>query len=58
VKKEEEEVTQAERVAVVRAAVRWAKNMLVEVLGNHSKHLSPGEREPIKRAIEALGEFR
>jgi uncharacterized protein YbgA (DUF1722 family) len=51
-------MTEAERIIVVRSAVRWTTNILVEVMGNHSKYLNEEQRSAIKRAIEALGDFK
>jgi hypothetical protein len=51
-------MTPEARVEIVRAAVRWATNILVEVAGNHSRWLTDTQRDAVKRAIEALGDFR
>jgi hypothetical protein len=51
-------MTPEARVAVIRAAVRWSTNMLVEVMGNHGGHLTDSQRDAVKRALEALSEFQ
>jgi hypothetical protein len=43
---------------VVENAVRWAMNMLVDVLANHSRALAEPQREALKRAVSALADYR
>lgn len=46
--------TRESRESVARSAVRWARNMLVDVLGNHGGYISPDLRKAIRDAVEAL----
>lgn len=46
-----------DREAVVLAAIRWSRNMLSEVLGNHGGAIDPKIRDIVSRAIEALSEI-
>ena len=45
------------RRAVVEHAVRWALNMVAEVLLNHGSHMSERQRGPLKRASQCLQSF-
>ena len=38
------------------AAIRWANNMLVEVLGNHGERLDGPARDKLKAVVTALDE--
>lgn len=38
------------------SGVRWASNILVELLGNHHAVIDPRAREQMKIAVAALGE--
>lgn len=44
--------------AIVKNAVRWSCNILVEVLGNYGQWLSSERRDAIKTAVAALQEVR
>lgn len=48
--------TQEAREAVVLVAVRWSRNMLAEVLGNHGGSIDAKLRDVVRRAIDALSE--
>lgn len=45
------------RIELVAQAVRFAKNMIVEVIGNHSRVLSPASQKCLRDATAALSEF-
>jgi hypothetical protein len=45
------------RKAVIDNAVRWCNNILVEVMGNHGRVLSDEQRDCIRTATQALGDF-
>ena len=42
------------REEIVLHAVRWAANMLVEVLSNYGSHLSDSDRDELKQATLCL----
>jgi hypothetical protein len=42
----------------VEAGVRWANNILVEIQGNHGRHLDPARRDALRAACSALSDFR
>lgn len=44
------------RVAIVEHAIRWATNILVEVLHNHGRALPQEVRIPLHDAIQKLGD--
>ena len=44
--------------AEVEAGVRWANNILVEIQGNHGRHLDPARRDALRAACSALSDFR
>jgi hypothetical protein len=44
------------REEIVNHAVRWANNMLSEVLHNHGSILRPESRGFLRKAINALGD--
>lgn len=46
------------RREIVAHAVRWANNMLVEVIHNHGGVLSMDERNALADATRALNEFQ
>lgn len=50
-------LTDQTRKEIVAHAVRWGRNMLVEVVGNHAKILTPEQRDCLKEATAALGRF-
>jgi len=45
------------QVELIAQAVRFAKNMVVEVVGNYSKVLSPDSQNCLRKATAALSEF-
>ena len=49
--------TKAARETAVDHAVRWASNILVEVLSNHGEHLPETKRRHLRAAIQELGEY-
>lgn len=46
------------KLELLRHAVRWAANILVEVQGNYGEALSPGKRVQLHNAIQALSDFQ
>lgn len=46
------------RETETRAAVRWSMNMLVEVLGNHGRHIHDKDRDCLRSAIRELAKYR
>lgn len=48
----------AEAQHVVTCAARWASNIIVEVVNNHGRYISPEQREALKDASAALGRFQ
>lgn len=42
---------------VASNAVRWAGNILAEVLTNHGRFLTDAERAGLKKALDGLAEF-
>ena len=44
------------RTQVILHGIRWANNILTEVLGNHADVLSEGARVLLKDAVQKLGE--
>lgn len=57
-------MTEPKQTALVREsrivtvhAVRWSKNILVEVQGNHAKHLSDVQKKYLRAAVRALTLF-
>jgi protein-tyrosine-phosphatase len=52
------EVTDDTRREIVREAVRWASNIVIEVTSNHHNVLTPAQREALRRAVKAMADFR
>lgn len=50
-------MTNETKQAIVSNAVRWASNMLVEVLGNYHQILSKEQHDALKRSVSALQDF-
>jgi len=46
------------RLEIVSHAVRWASNMLAEVLSNHGKVLNDADCESVRLALLNLGDYR
>jgi len=44
------------RQEIVMAGVRWANNILVEVLSNHARAVSPSGADKLRQAISLLDE--
>ena len=55
--KEETVTLKQHRLAIITHAVRWSNNILVEVLSNHGRVLSDEQRDCIRTATRALGDF-
>lgn len=53
----EDGILKAMGMVTVDLAVRWSKNMLVEVIGNHAKDITPEKRSCIKEAVSKLVEY-
>jgi hypothetical protein len=49
-------MTRETRIEIVKHAVRWTTNILVEVLNNHSLIIPPQARLSIKAAVSSLGD--
>jgi hypothetical protein len=47
----------AEANIVVSHAVRWVRNILVEVLGNHAKYLDQAKQKCLRAAVDALTDY-
>ena len=48
----------AEAQYVVANAARWANNILCEVINNHGRYLTEGQRDALKEASAALSRFQ
>lgn len=44
------------RQEIVMAGVRWANNILVEVLSNHARAVSPSGADKLRQAVSLLDE--
>jgi ABC-type polar amino acid transport system ATPase subunit len=51
-------MTEETRMVVVEHDVRWASNMLNEVMANHGRILTKEQREALKTAQAGFAEFR
>jgi len=51
-------VTDEARIEVVKNAVRWASNMLVEVNSNHAEELPADVSEKIRVAVRSLADIK
>lgn len=48
-------ITYRERQIIAEHAIRWARNILTEVLSNHGRFLSEHQRDTLRAAVTALG---